>query len=119
MPAMALAADRRQRRERSAQLSRRHDAPFRSLRAQPRAGGADRLVPLPQPVAEELRRIVGRESVIDAPNDLRIFERDGSIEGAVPDAAVLASSTEHVSAVINVAPKHRIPVVPRAAGTAF
>src|SRR6184192_1456331 len=74
-------------------------------------------VPLPQPVAEELRRIVGRESVIDAPNDLRIFERDGSIEGAVPDAVVLASSTEHVSAVIKVAAKHRIPVVPRGAGT--
>src|SRR5205809_4360292 len=74
-------------------------------------------MPLPQGVAEELRRIVGRESVIDAPNDLRIFERDGSIEGAVPDAVVLASSTEHVSAVIKVAAKHRIPVVPRGAGT--
>src|SRR5438876_3709005 len=117
MPAMALAADRRQRRERSAQLSRRHDAPFRSLRAQPRARGADRLMPLPQGVAEELRRIVGRESVVDAPNDLRIFERDGSIEGAVPDAVVLASTTREVSDVIKVAAKHRIPVVPRGAGT--
>src|SRR5438067_1657042 len=72
---------------------------------------------LPGGVAEELRRIVGRESVVDAPNDLRIFERDGSIEGAIPDAVVLASSTEHVSAVIKVAAKHRIPVVPRGAGT--
>ena len=74
-------------------------------------------MPLPAGVAEELRRIVGRESVIDAPNDLRIFERDGSIEGARPDAVVLASSTDHVSAVMKVAAKHRVPVVPRGAGT--
>src|SRR3989440_3938245 len=74
-------------------------------------------MPLPQGVAEELRRIVGRESVVDAPNDLRIFERDGSIEGAIPDAVVLASTTKEVSDVIKVAAQHRIPVVPRGAGT--
>src|SRR5437879_13656876 len=74
-------------------------------------------MPLPGGVAEELRRIVGRESVVDAPNDLRIFERDGSIEGAIPDAVVLASTTKEVSDVIKVAAKHRIPVVPRGAGT--
>src|SRR3989454_2803909 len=74
-------------------------------------------MPLPHGVAEELRRIVGRESVVDAPNDLRIFERDGSIEGAIPDAVVLASTTREVSDVIKVAAKHRIPVVPRGAGT--
>src|SRR2546426_7347747 len=74
-------------------------------------------MPLPQGVVQELRRIVGRESVVDAPNDLRIFERDGSIEGATPDAVVLASTTKEVSDVIKVAAKHRIPVVPRGAGT--
>jgi len=68
-------------------------------------------------VVEELRRIVGRESVIDSANDLRIFERDASIEGAIPDAVVLAASTEEVARVIKVAAKHHIPVVPRGAGT--
>src|SRR2546430_8808304 len=68
-------------------------------------------------IAEELRRIVGREAVVDSANDLRIFERDGSIEGAMPDAVVLASNTEHVAAVIKVAARHSIPVVPRGAGT--
>jgi glycolate oxidase len=72
---------------------------------------------LSQSVTEELRRIVGRESVIDSANDLRIFERDASIEGALPDAVVLASTTEQVSAVIKVAAKNRIPIVPRGAGT--
>src|ERR1700681_4968193 len=68
-------------------------------------------------VVEELRRIVGREAVIDSANDLRIFERDASIEGALPDAVVLAATTEEVARVIKVAAKHHIPVVPRGAGT--
>ena len=72
---------------------------------------------LPEQAAEELRAIVGRDSVIDSANDLRIFERDGSIEGAVPDAVVLASTTEQVAGVIRVAAKNKIPVVPRGAGT--
>jgi glycolate oxidase len=72
---------------------------------------------LPATVVEELRQIVGREAVIDSANDLRIFERDASIEGALPDAVVLPATTEQVADVIKVAAKHRIPVVPRGAGT--
>ena len=72
---------------------------------------------LPSPIVEELRGVVGRESVIVSPNDLRIFERDGSIEGALPDAVVLASTTEHVAEVMKIAARHKIPVVPRGAGT--
>src|SRR4030081_1512458 len=72
---------------------------------------------LEKAVVEELRRAVGREQVIDSSNDLRIFERDASIEGAMPDAVVLPATTAEVSAVVKVAAKHRIPVVPRGAGT--
>ncbi|HSS95062.1 MAG TPA: FAD-linked oxidase C-terminal domain-containing protein [Candidatus Dormibacteraeota bacterium] len=72
---------------------------------------------LGQAVLEELRRAVGREHVIDSSHDLRIFERDASIEGAMPDAVVLPATTAEVSAVIKVAAKHRIPIVPRGAGT--
>src|ERR1700682_97432 len=68
-------------------------------------------------VIEELRRIVGRESVIDSANDLRIFERDASIEGAMPDAVVLPATTEQVASVIKLAARHNIPVVPPGAGT--
>src|SRR4030081_1118474 len=72
---------------------------------------------LEKAVVEELRRAVGREHVIDSANDLRIFERDASIEGALPDAVVLASTTMQVDAVMRVAARHQIPVVPRGAGT--
>jgi len=74
-------------------------------------------MPLPESVAAELRRVAGREAVIDSRNDLRIFERDGSIEGATPDAVVLASNTQQVADVIKVAARHGVPVVPRGAGT--
>ncbi|HKW60857.1 MAG TPA: FAD-linked oxidase C-terminal domain-containing protein [Candidatus Dormibacteraeota bacterium] len=72
---------------------------------------------LPEPVVGELRGVVGDEAVIVSANDLRIFERDGSIEGALPDAVVLASTTEQVAGVIKVAARHKVPIVPRGAGT--
>src|ERR1700730_15922572 len=74
-------------------------------------------MPLTGAAIAELRSIVGRESVIDSANDLRIFERDASIEGALPDAVVLASTTKQVAAVMRVAARHQVPVVPRGAGT--
>jgi glycolate oxidase len=74
-------------------------------------------MPLAKHVIDELRRAVGRESVIDSANDLRIFERDGSIEGAMPDAVVLAANTQQVAEVMRIASRHRVPVVPRGAGT--
>jgi glycolate oxidase len=72
---------------------------------------------LPAPVVAELRSVVGRDHVIDSAYDLHIFARDASIEGAMPDAVVLPATSEEVAAAIRVATKHRIPVVPRGAGT--
>ncbi|MFI5283521.1 MAG: FAD-binding oxidoreductase, partial [Candidatus Dormibacterales bacterium] len=74
-------------------------------------------MPLPRIAIQELRGIVGRDSVVDSTSDLRIFERDGSIVGALPDAIVLPSNAEQVAAIVNVAAKHYIPIVPRGAGT--
>src|SRR5450631_1631792 len=100
MPAVARPAHRRHAGGRGTRSARRHDTQVRSVRAQPRARGPAGLMPLAATVVEELRRIVGRESVIDSANDLRIFERDASIEGALPDAVVLASTTAEVAGVI-------------------
>ena len=72
---------------------------------------------LPKQVVADLKRAVGDEAVIVSGNDLRIFERDGSIEGAIPDAVVLASTTEQVAHVMRIAARNKIPVVPRGAGT--
>ena len=74
-------------------------------------------MPVSRQVVEELRRAVGRDAVIDSANDLRIFERDGSIEGARPDAVVLPAGATEVAAAMKVAARHGIPIVPRGAGT--
>lgn len=74
-------------------------------------------MPLPERVRSELRRIVGDRHVIDRADDLVIFERDGSISGSLPDAVVLAGSTDEVVQVTRLAARERIPLVPRGAGT--
>src|SRR5712691_1245254 len=117
MQSLARASDRRGRRNRSPWDARLDDQALRGVRTQPRARGTARLMGLEPDVLNELRRAVGREHVIVSANDLRIFERDASIEGAAPDAVVLPANTAEVSAVIKIAAKHRIPVVPRGAGT--
>jgi glycolate oxidase len=74
-------------------------------------------MPLAPAVLDELRRIVGRDQIVTRRNDLRIFERDASIEGAVPDAVVLPASAQEVASIIKIAAAHGIPVVPRGAAT--
>jgi glycolate oxidase len=74
-------------------------------------------MPLSPAVIQELHRIAGREAVITSADDLRIFERDASIEGAVPDAVVLPADTQQAAAVVKVAARNQIPIVPRGAGT--
>src|SRR5207247_8593118 len=117
MQSLAGAPRHGRRGGRGAEHAWLHDASFRALRARSRARGAAGLMPLTPQVIEELRRIVGRDHVIDGADDLRIFERDASIEGAVPDAVVLPANTKQGSDVMKVAARHRIPVVPRGAGT--
>jgi glycolate oxidase len=72
---------------------------------------------LPRSVLRELQRIVGGRHVIHDANDLRIFERDGSVTGALPDAVVLPADRDQVVGVVRLATRHGIPVVPRGAGT--
>ena len=72
---------------------------------------------LPKPVLESLRRIVGDQHVIDQRHDLVIFERDASIADALPEAVVLPGSRQEVIEVVKLAARHRIPIVPRGAGT--
>ena len=72
---------------------------------------------LPGSVLKQLARIVGDHNLVHSPNDLRIFERDGSIAGAIPDAIVLPADRSQVVEVVKVAARNRIPIVPRGAGT--
>ena len=45
----------------------------------------------------ELQSIVGKEYVLYQPEDLLVYEYDGSIDRAIPEAVVFPTTTEEVS----------------------
>lgn len=68
-------------------------------------------------VVRELSELLGERYVLHMPYDLMLYEYDASIERSTPDIVVLPANTEEVAAVVKVAAHHRVPVVPRGAGT--
>src|SRR5581483_7318300 len=68
-------------------------------------------------IVSELAAIVGRDAVLAAPEDLLLYEYDGSVERARPDAVVFPASTEEVAQLVRWANANQMPVVARGAGT--
>ena len=61
----------------------------------------------------DLKAAVGAEYVVHEPEDLIVYEYDGSVDRALPAAVALPASTEEVSAVVNIARRHGAPIVAR------
>ncbi len=68
-------------------------------------------------VVAELQAIVGAAYVIHRPEDLIVFEYDGSVDKAMPQMVALPASTEEASRVVEVVGRHGLPIVARGAGT--
>ena len=68
-------------------------------------------------VIEHLRKIAGRDAVLDRPEDLMLYEYDAGIRKSTPGAVVFPQTTEQVSQIMRLATSARIPVVARGAGT--
>jgi len=68
-------------------------------------------------LADQLRAIVGRDAVLDRPEDLMLYEYDGGVRTNPPDAVVFPQNTEQVSRIVKLAASQGVPVVPRGAGT--
>jgi len=68
-------------------------------------------------ILTELARLLGKENVLHEPEDLLLYEYDGSVEVARPDCVVFPRSTEEVVGIVRLASRHAIPVVGRGAGT--
>ncbi|MFH1141944.1 MAG: FAD-linked oxidase C-terminal domain-containing protein [Chloroflexota bacterium] len=68
-------------------------------------------------LVRQLERIVGKGMVIHHPDDLLVYEYDGSIGRGLPAAVVFPASTQEVSQVVSLAYREGMPVVPRGAGT--
>lgn len=65
----------------------------------------------------DLRKFLGRDAVLHRPEDLLLYEYDGSVERGRPDAVVFPSSAEQVSRIVKLAAGYNVPIVGRGAGT--
>ncbi|MBI2911728.1 MAG: FAD-binding protein [Chloroflexi bacterium] len=66
---------------------------------------------------EELRALLGPAQVHAGPAELVAYSYDGTFQQAVPALAVTPGSTAEVQAVVTLAAKHDLPIIPRGAGT--
>jgi glycolate oxidase len=68
---------------------------------------------------QPLIEIVGEENFTDQLEELIPYSYDASINVHRPDAVVWPESTEQVAAIVKLANEHKIPIVPRGAGTSL
>jgi glycolate oxidase len=61
--------------------------------------------------------LLGSAKVLGLPDDLLIYEYDGAVDTATPDAVVLPETTADVAALARFCHEHAVPIVPRGAGT--
>jgi len=65
----------------------------------------------------DLKKTLGPRGVLHEPEDLMLYEYDGSVEVARPDCVVFPRSTKDVVEIVRLAGRHQIPIVGRGTGT--
>ena len=76
-------------------------------------------MPLPSDFVEALRAVVGAEFVRTDAAAREAYGTDGMKRGRPADAVVLPDGADQVSAILKLCSTHRVPVVPRGAGTGY
>ncbi len=65
----------------------------------------------------DLKKLLGPRGVLHEPEDLMLYEYDGSVETARPDCVVFPRATSDVVGIVRLAVRHEIPLVGRGTGT--
>jgi glycolate dehydrogenase FAD-linked subunit len=68
-------------------------------------------------LGERLVRLLGPDKVLWRPEELLMYEYDGAVDTAAPDAVVLPSETDDVAKLARFCAEWHVPIVPRGAGT--
>ncbi|HEX2987193.1 MAG TPA: FAD-binding oxidoreductase, partial [Chloroflexota bacterium] len=71
----------------------------------------------PGRLVRELMNLIGDGYVLWEPYDLRLYEYDGSIDRALPQAIVLPEGTVQVAAVVRACNRAEVPFTARGGGT--
>jgi glycolate oxidase len=72
---------------------------------------------IPPGAIADLTRVFTAQRVLHTPEDLLVFEYDGTIERGQPQVVVFPDTAEEVAAAVKIARRYGLPVVPRGAGT--
>lgn len=73
--------------------------------------------PLPAEVKRKLVDLLGPKGYLDRPEDMRLYEYDGSVDKASPEMVVFPRTTEEVQTIVKLTAAHNVPIVGRGAGT--
>src|ERR1700674_5508727 len=65
----------------------------------------------------ELEALLGPQAVLSAPEDLMLYEYDGSVELGSPRCIVFPTSARDVAGIVRLANRYDTPIVGRGAGT--
>src|SRR5512146_1100141 len=68
-------------------------------------------------LVKQLRRIAGREAVLDRPDDVMLYEYDGGQSKGTPGVVVFPQTTEQVSQIVRLAGAAGVSLTARGAGT--
>jgi glycolate oxidase len=72
---------------------------------------------LPPTAKKRIIELVGPRGYLDRPEDLSLYEYDGSVDKARPELVVFPKTTEEVAAIVRITAQHGVPIVGRGAGT--
>jgi len=72
---------------------------------------------IPVNALSSLEGALGKTAVLSKPHDLKLYEYDGGVDKAVPDAVVFPRGTDDVVAILKIAREHNLALVGRGAGT--
>jgi glycolate oxidase len=68
-------------------------------------------------IIRELEKVVGASGVLSSPEDLLLYEYDGSVEEARPDAIAFPRRKQDVAEIVGLANRYDVSIVGRGAGT--
>jgi glycolate oxidase len=72
---------------------------------------------LPDGVKGRIARLLGPRGYLELPQDLALYEYDGSVDKHPPDLVVFPRTTADVAAIVGIAREFQVPFVGRGAGT--